>query len=354
MDGKSAAEHVAFVALTGSDVVISSDTGAEFARFGVREARVTSVGDGGIVHVESAANPDALLVIDDALFVSSLRAGGAKVQGIAAGKRALLIGFGCFAALAALMGGFYLAVPHIADALAQRIPLSIEEKLAPKMTALVSKNACTSPRATQTIRALVHRLAPEGEGKIDVRVVNLRMANAFALPGGVVLLTRGLLEEAESADEVAGVLAHELAHVEHRHALSHMLRSALLAGSWAATFGDYSGMMIVDPKTAYDTATLKYSREAEAEADEGALRTLTQRHISSRGLVDFLNRNGKLETRGISWLSSHPSSADRISRLSRQKLEGPAEPALDADSMYDLRKVCDAAHATASIRDIFF
>jgi peptidase M48-like protein len=354
MDGKNAVDHAASVALVGDEVVISSASGTELARFGIRSARVNGVGGGAIFHVESHTHPDALLVLDDALFISGLRAGGANVRSRAAGKRALLVGLGCFAGFASLMGGFYFAVPHIADAVARRVPPSMEENLAPKMTALISRGACTTPRATDAVRGLVQRLAPGREGKVDVRIVNLDMANAFALPGGVVLLTRGLLEEAESGDEVAGVLAHELAHVEHRHALSHMIRSALLAGSWAITIGDYSGMMLVDPKTAYETATLKYSREAEAEADDGALRMLTERRISSHGLVDFLKRNGKLATKGMTWLSSHPSSEDRISRFSRQKLEGPASPALDAGAMYELRKACDRARTPSSIRDLFF
>jgi Zn-dependent protease with chaperone function len=354
MDGKSAEDHAASAALVGDEVVVSSDTGAELGRFPIRTARVSTVGGGGVIHIESPAQPDALLVLDDALFVAGLRAGGAAVRGAATGRRALIVGLGCFLAFAGLACGFYVAAPHIANALAQRVSPSIEATLTPKMAGFISRSTCTGARSAEAIRSLVRRIAPEREGTLDIRIVNLQMANAFALPGGVVLLTRGLVEGAESGDEVAGVLAHEIAHVEHRHALAHMIRSALLAGSWTATLGDYSGLMIVDPKTAYDIATLRFSREAEAEADEGALRMLTAQHVSTRGLVAFLERNGKLEKEGATWLSSHPSSSDRISRLEHQVLSEAATPAIDTETMYELRKACDDTRLAPSIRDLFF
>src|SRR6185369_12453990 len=119
----------------------------------------------------------------------------------------------------------------------------------------------------EAVQSMLTRLDPGRRLDVEIRVVNIDIPNAFALPGGVVLLTRGLLEGAESPEEVAGVLAHELGHVLHRHALSHMIRNALLGGAWATTLGDYSGLLVIDPKTAYEAATLKYSREAEAEAD---------------------------------------------------------------------------------------
>jgi predicted Zn-dependent protease len=180
------------------------------------------------------------------------------------------------------------------------------------------------------------------------------MANAFALPGAVVFLTRDLIEEADGPDEVAGVLAHELAHVEHRDALSHMIRNAVLGGVWAMTLGDYSGFMVIDPKTAYETASLQFSREAEAEADEAALRTLSARGISAQGMVNFLERNSKVESKGMTWLSSHPASEDRVQKLSRQALHAKGTPIMDPARFYEMRKACENTPEVNALRDLFF
>jgi Zn-dependent protease with chaperone function len=354
MDGRNATDHPVSVVIRGEDVAVVGGAGAVLARFAMREARVHPVGDGTLVHVEADSYPNAVLTLDDVLFVASLRGGGAGVRAPVVGKRALAVGLGCFAAFAALMAAFYLVAPRLSEALARRVPPSVEQRLAPQMQSLFLRNACTSPRAADAVRALLERVAPEQRGKVDIRIVNVDVPNAFALPGNVVLFTRGLLVQAETPEEIAGVLAHELSHVAHRHALSHMIRGALLGGLWAATIGDYSGMMVVDPKTAYDAATLRHSREAEAEADAGALETLTRRRISSKGLVAFLSRIGKLEPKGLTWLSSHPSSADRVSRLSRQTLSGPTLPVLEADAMYDLRKACESEKPPRSLRELFF
>src|SRR5207249_4264127 len=112
-----------------------------------------------------------------------------------------------------------------------------------------------------------------------------------SLPGGAILLTRGLVEGAESVDEVCGVLAHELGHVMHRHVLAEFIESTFMSAVWALTIGDYSGLLIVDPQTAYRLVTLKHSRAAETEADETASELLRRASISSSGLASFLERN---------------------------------------------------------------
>jgi predicted Zn-dependent protease len=354
MDGLNAEVRVARVSLEGEVLVVATDSDGVVARFPIRDLRIDAMHEGGVFHVECSASPDALLTLDDSLLVSTLRARGAKVAGLSGGSRGLAIGVASAIVLAALMGAAYFGAPRVAYAVARRVPIATERDLAPQMEVLFARNTCKSDKASAAIRRMVERLDPEHSEQVDVRVVNLRIANAFALPGGVVLLTRDLLEEAGGPDEVAGVLAHELAHVQHRDALSHMIRNALLGGLWAATLGDYSGLMIVDPKTAYETATLKFSREAEAAADDEALRRLTRQGISTKGMIEFFERNEKKASTEMTWLSSHPASADRIEKLSHQVLAEKGAPALDPESFYDLRKACESTPQAHSVRDLLW
>lgn len=353
MDGQSARDHAVHATAEGSELVIYGEGGV-VARWPIGSVKVDAMHEGAVFHVECSLAPDALLTLEDPAFVSTLVAHGAKTSSLLSGSKGLAIGLASFATLAALIAAVYWNASNISSAIARRIPISAERDIAPRMQTLFARNTCKTEKADAAIAVMMSRLDPEHRLDVDVRIVNLRMANAFALPGGVVILTRDLLEEADGADEVAGVLAHELAHVEHRHALSHMIRSALLGGIWAATLGDYSGFMVVDPKTAYETATLKFSREAEAEADEMALRTLTLRGISAQGLVNFLERNSKAEGKGMNFLSSHPASADRITKLSHQALAHKGEPVMDPAMFYELRKACESTPVVGSMRDLFF
>lgn len=353
MDGRSAEAHAVLASADGTDLIISSE-GTVVARWPMRNVKVDAMHEGGVYHVECSVAPDALLTIDDSAFVTTLVANGAKSSALLAGRRGLAIGIASFATLAVLMGAVYLNASSISAAIARRVPLSAEREIAPRVQTMFARNTCKTEKADAALAQMMNRLDPEHHIEADVRIVNLRIANAFALPGGVVFLTRDLLEEADGADEVAGVLAHELAHVEHRHALSHMIRNTLLGALWAATLGDYSGFMVVDPKTAYEASTLKFSREAEADADETALQTLTRRGISAQGLVNFLERNSKADPKGFSWLSSHPASADRITKLSHQALTNEGAPVMDAVAFYELRKACESTPAVGSMRDLFF
>ena len=131
----------------------------------------------------------------------------------------------------------------------------------------------------------------------------MAMVNAVALPGGQVMLFDGLVQQADSPEELAGVLAHEVGHVRERHVMTALLRqfglSILLAGA-------DSGL-----------AAMGYSRDAEREADDYARARMAQSNISPMGAAGFFERMA--ESQGdnedapavIGWLASHPSSGER-------------------------------------------
>jgi predicted Zn-dependent protease len=139
------------------------------------------------------------------------------------------------------------------------------------------------------------------------------------------------------------VLAHEIEHIEQRHVLAGALRDVLLTAMWAITFGDYSGLLVVDPSTAYRIANLEFTREDEASADAGAIARLHRAGASHRGLLRFFQRvqeaNGTAE--GPAWLSSHPSTEARIRALRvADDIDEPA-PLLTSAQLDVLRDGCE-------------
>ncbi len=294
-----------------------------------------------VAHVHYAAQPLALLALRDPALIAALRARTARSERLPGGRRPVRFALTCIVAIAALGGSFYAAVPGLSRALARRVPLEYERELGASVAPLLAREYCHSEAAASALAELKQRLDPRGEIAANLHILRASMANAFALPGGDVVLTSGLLEEAHSADEVAGVLAHELAHVQERHVMSHFIRASLLTAAWSVALGDYAGLMVLDPSTAFEIANLRHSRADEAEADQGAARLLDEAGVSRQGLIDFFERI-KADTDALpEWLSNHPTSAGRAAELStRGAASSSHSAALPAEGFEALRAAC--------------
>ncbi|WP_448581287.1 M48 family metallopeptidase [Thermaurantiacus sp.] len=247
----------------------------------------------------------------------------------------LMVGTG---ALLWLRGGMLLerAAPHV--------PLSVTVPLGEAIVEQVAGGRfCATPEAEAALARLLARLQPEGghAEPVVVRIADLGVANALAAPGGQVLLTRGLIEAASGPDEVAGVLAHELGHVEHRHATELLLRNAgmaILLSSLNSNLANFADTLL-------QTAM---SREKEREADAYALAILARAGISPAGLVAFFTRAttesadaSPLVRRLGNWVSTHPPAPERLAtfRAAAARARGTT-PALSASDWQALRSAC--------------
>ncbi|NPB08594.1 MAG: M48 family metallopeptidase [Aquificae bacterium] len=156
-------------------------------------------------------------------------------------------------------------------------------------------------------------------------VVNSSQLNAFALPGGKILITRGLLLIMDDESELAGVLAHELGHVNARHHARYLEKTlglALLLQIGAVLIGGESRTERLVLQLASIGATLlalKFSRDQEREADRLGLRFMVEAGYDPSGLVEVMEKFKKLEKeRPPEWLSTHPLPETRIKELSRE------------------------------------
>src|SRR5262249_27024395 len=124
---------------------------------------------------------------------------------------------------------------------------------------------------------------------VEITVLESRIPNAFALPGGRIYVLSGLLERARHVNELAGVLAHEIGHVAHRDGLRVLLQSGATSYLLGLLFGDVigGGTLVMISRTLVDSA---YTRDAETQADAfAAQRMLSQGH-SPAPLAEFLTR----------------------------------------------------------------
>jgi beta-barrel assembly-enhancing protease len=139
-----------------------------------------------------------------------------------------------------------------------------------------------------------------------------RDVNAFAAPGGVVVVHSGLIEAAQSADELAGVLAHEVQHIELRHSLQNMIHAVGWAALLSVVLGDVSAIAGV---LIHQAGAMRFSRELEHEADLRGVDAMHRAGLPAQGMVAFFRRLQRQDEGRVPLLSSHPATTERIRRL---------------------------------------
>src|SRR5688572_13683430 len=181
--------------------------------------------------------------------------------------------------------------------------------------------------ANQYIRALGQRLVQQATGPkypYSFSMADYREINAFALPGGPVWIHRGVLHAATNESQVAGVLAHEVAHISQRHAASQLTKGMMAnlgLGLLGAVLGGGAGGSTAQAAAAFLTngIFMKFSRDDEREADQVGLQLMRRAGWDGRGMVELfeiLQREARRNPGSVDvFFSSHPSPQDRIARL---------------------------------------
>ena len=196
----------------------------------------------------------------------------------------------------AVVGALLWAVPQASLVLTPLVPNAVEESLGETvMEQLISDHAlCEAPEGLAVLERLTARLT-EGEElalPVQVHVSSDPGVNAFAAPGGHVVILNGLLQSAESPEELTGVLAHELAHQMERHPLRGLIRMLGISLTIQLIIGDVSGLQAAIAQASEVLLLLSYTREDEATADRIGVRLLNEADIRGDGLVDFFARLG--------------------------------------------------------------
>lgn len=221
------------------------------------------------------------------------------------GAAVVLVVYGAYWVLSHLSVWAVAAVPESADAF-------IGEQAAKMMANDTS--LCDDPSMNDYLSELTAPLLEQVKDepyKFTFKVVENEVPNAFALPGGFVTVHSGLIEKAESGEEIAGVLAHEIAHVTERHGLRRILRSAGISIAVGLIFGSTEVAVLADH--ASDLGGLAYDRDQEREADRFGRKWLRQARIDPRGMATFFDRLKKDEGIGLpEFLSTHPDLDERV------------------------------------------
>jgi Zn-dependent protease with chaperone function len=240
-------------------------------------------------------------------------------------------------------------IPLIAERLTPLIPASFERRLGEmtdsQVTAIFDATPCQSPDGVRAFGKLIDDLQKTTGLSVPITatVVRSGVPNAIALPGGKVYLFRGLLDKANSADEVAGVLAHELGHVKHRDSVRILLQAGGTSFLLGLLLGDVtgSGAAIFAARTLLDAS---HSRGAETAADDVAIEAMNKLGRSPQPMGELLLRITGKEDRGLlNFIASHPLSEARLQRMAASPPAVPGPPLLDATEWTALKQICGPA-----------
>jgi len=138
--------------------------------------------------------------------------------------------------------------------------------------------------------------------------------NAFALPGGFIFVYTGLVKEMKSLDELAGVIAHEIAHVDMRHSTQALTRDYGVSFLLNLIFGEDNELI---SRVVWSMLSLDYSRDNELEADRKAVDYLCNSNYNPQGIAEFFSRNIEDDTELDipEFISTHPNSAHRVEQV---------------------------------------
>ena len=169
------------------------------------------------------------------------------------------------------------------------------------------------------------------------KVVNTEAVNAFAVPGGYLYVNIGLIRAAESESELAGVIGHEIGHVVGKHGVKQLTRQLGLAAVIQLALGeDQSKLEQIVTGLAANGILMKYSRDAEREADEYAVQEMYDAGIDPEGLAIFFERLLNLQRRSPSKLeqlfSTHPPTIERVTTIRSHITQLPRKSNLQKDS----------------------
>ncbi|MEQ8397858.1 M48 family metallopeptidase [Thalassobaculum sp.] len=321
-DGVNALDHAVLVTLSGGRIVITPvDTASPPycpLIWPLKDSYVVTDSRRDGLTVSTRSVPDARLVIDDRSLSASLlprlnRTAGRSDARRSAVRWAVALG----AAVVLIVATAGLASRHAA----QLFPAGWGGGLSDGMVSQLSvvHPVCTGSAGVAALDKLATGMTDTlGQPAPKISTVRWDLVNAFALPGGRVVLTSGLIAASDRPEALAAVMAHEIGHAVRRDPLARMLRGRLVDVALAAVFG-----VSLDARTAEAAVGFlldsSYTRDQEAGADAVALRLLNDRDINPEPGAKFFDTLAAQETglAAVALFSTHPQSKERAETLRR-------------------------------------
>ncbi len=345
-DGETARSHAITVQVLSEGIQINGERGKSIGYWDYEGLRANpGSGTDHEINLMHPDSPDARLVITDPAILGQLTNMAPNIFEPPGKRRGFVFRLVQIALIIAIIAGLiFVAVPKTAHVIASAIPVKWEMAWGKSVRKQITGKAkvCRNKSGTAALNAMVAQLLQTGPVRdsaytITITVIKTKSQNAYATMGGQIVVFSKLIKEMDGPDELAGVLAHEIAHVIARHPLTHSIEAfttTIFAGMFGGRASDIGGAMVISA----------YSRTMEAEADRIAERILSQARISPRGLAKFFQRLQKEykggERGALALFRTHPALAERAARL-ESRHQGMTREPLSPTQWQSVKKICD-------------
>ncbi|MGH6684278.1 MAG: M48 family metallopeptidase [Pseudolabrys sp.] len=343
-DGRSNRKH--YVALRFAAGVEIVEQGAVLAVWPYGDVRRAD-GPAGALRISCmTAPPLARLQVEDIALKEEIVARCTSLDAGRGSPQTGRIVFWSLAAVSSIVMLVLFVIPLVADRLAPFIPGAFERRLGQTVDkqarAIFGGRVCNSPAGQTALTVLVDKLTQAGgiDFPLEAYVLSSTTPNAFALPGGKIYLLNGLLQKADSADEIAGILAHELGHVKHRDHMRRLIQTGGTSFLIGLLFGDVTGAgaVVFAGRSLLDAS---YSREAEQNADAFAIDVMHKLGRSPMPMGALLFRvTGAQANRGYTILASHPLTEARLAAMKKADQGNSGSELLSAAQWRALEDIC--------------
>ena len=357
-DGVTSARRAVLVEL-GSDGVVVRDAQERdmLARWPYDELDHLAAPEGVLRIGRAGGRPLARLEVRDPALIAAIDEASVPVDRSGATQRRgrmKVVAWSLIATVSLLLGAVF-GVPALADKIAPLVPLRTErwlgEAVDTQARKMLDKGDASRPfecggEGGEEGRAALSKLMGRLEAAaalpipLDTKVVRRGEANAIALPGGHIYVFEGLVEKSESADELAGVIAHEIGHVAHRDGTRSTLQSAGLSFLFGMLLGDFvgGGAVVIGARAVLQSS---YSRDVEGRADRYGVDLMSRAGGDPRALGVILNRIAGAIHPGMEILSDHPDTKARIAVINTLAVaSSPPQPLLEPAEWRALKRIC--------------
>lgn len=273
--------------------------------------------DRSYIRIVNKADNGGTLEVNNALFVDAfleryrtIRNTGFQELVLRGGFKAGLVALFIIIGLVALAHFFFL--PWCADRIVDRLPRSFDKELGDAARKSMQEDVDTA--GSLLLTKFAAQMKWETPEKLTFTVVPSDVENAYALPGGYVVVYTGLLKKLDKKEQLAALLSHEVAHVTRRHSVRKLCRDMSSSLLVTAVLSNASGATATLYSNASAIYNLTYSREYEQQADITGMETLRRNHIDQQGMVELMEELKKLSSKVDvpEFISTHPLTDNRI------------------------------------------
>jgi Zn-dependent protease with chaperone function len=363
-DGATTARHNVIVELAPETLLVRGDDGTMLAQWRYDELETMSSPD-DVLRLGKAGSPLlARLEVHDPQLAAAIDDFSVPVDRSGRTDRRMrtkVVAWSIAATVSLIVVAVFV-VPQIATRLAPLVPYPLEHKIGVAIDRQARASLDTGhagaafecgngPKETSgraAFEKLMRQIETAAELPIPLNpaVVRKSDSNAITLPGGRVYVYKGLIDAAETPDELAGVIAHEVGHVAHRDGMRTVLQTAGISFLFGMLLGDFvgGGAVVLAAKTILQTS---YSRDVEGAADNYGVALMDKIGGDARALGKILSRIAGTTHPGPRILLDHPETVERVAAIEAMAGKGhevgPRRALLDRSEWAALKTICSGA-----------